>query len=155
MLDGFPQKLFRESHVAFEIAKRHFWLNHPELGKVPRGVAVFGSERGTKSVNVGESKRQRLRLELAGNCQERGLAKEIVGHVLRVEFEALFRFVSQQSAYREHRTRPFAIAGAVMIGLNAGEAAIVEELVDGESGFRTNAEHRAECCRAPADGQSP
>src|SRR5260370_7480895 len=43
--------LFREIHVAVQIAKRHFRLNHPELAGVPRSVRVFGTECRPKGVN--------------------------------------------------------------------------------------------------------
>src|SRR5207245_10148395 len=53
-------ELFREIHVAVQIAKRHLRLDHPELAGVTRRVGILGAKGWTERVNVRQRERERL-----------------------------------------------------------------------------------------------
>ena len=63
------QQPFGQFHVAPEVAKGHFRLDHPELGQVAGRVAVLGAEGRAKGVRLAQRTGERLGLELAADGQ--------------------------------------------------------------------------------------
>ena len=52
--DQIFNKLLGEIHVALQITKRHFRLDHPKLACMPGRVGVLSAKSGSKGVNVGQ-----------------------------------------------------------------------------------------------------
>src|SRR5690606_7558669 len=74
--------LFGKLHVAFEIAKGHFRLDHPKFREVTRRKRIFRAERRPERVDVGERARVCLAAELSADS-EIDAAAEKVGFVVR------------------------------------------------------------------------
>jgi hypothetical protein len=63
--------------VVVQVVERHFGFDHPELGEVTRGVAVFGAEGRSEGVDLAEGERENLSFQLPANGQIRGLAEKV------------------------------------------------------------------------------
>jgi hypothetical protein len=57
-------------HIIFESSKCKFWLDHPELGEMSRGVRIFGAEGGTESVNITQGAAEVLHTQLPRDSEE-------------------------------------------------------------------------------------
>jgi hypothetical protein len=66
----------RERDVVVEIGEGDLWLDHPELRRVARRVAVLGAEGGAEGVDVGEGLAEVLDRQLAGDREEGWLSEE-------------------------------------------------------------------------------
>mmetsp|Transcript_32459 Transcript_32459/g.66226 ORF Transcript_32459/g.66226 Transcript_32459/m.66226 type:complete len:326 (-) Transcript_32459:457-1434(-) len=137
------QVVLREVHVLLQRRKRDLWFDHPELGQVPVGVAVFRAERGAKRVHVRERAAVRLHVELPRHRQPR-LSTEKVFRVVHVPNlprepafccalfnarEVPFRVLGQQRGHGEHLPRALAVRARDQGGVHVQEPARVEERV--------------------------
>jgi hypothetical protein len=89
--------VFGAGHVVFQVAKRHFWLNHPKFSQVTGSVGVFGAESGSKSVDIGQGAGVVLAVELTADRQVCRAAKE-VGFVVDFAIRAAGQAASSAGA---------------------------------------------------------
>ena len=66
-----------EVHVVGQFVERDFGLDHPELGQVPRGVAVLGAEGGAEGVDLAEGRGEDFAFQLAADGEVRGRCEEV------------------------------------------------------------------------------
>ena len=78
-LDDVGEEVFGEFEQAVEIAVGDFGLDHPELGEMAAGLGFFGAEGGAEAVDLAESERGGLDVELAGLGEEGGVAEVVDG----------------------------------------------------------------------------
>ena len=87
-----------ERHVAIEIAERDLGLDHPKFRGVAGRMGVLRTERGAERVNVGERRRENLRLQLATHSEKGLLRKKVFRDVNR----AIFRHRRMREVERRH-----------------------------------------------------
>src|SRR6185295_7097917 len=71
-------ELLGEGAETVELEEGHLGLHHPELHEVTAGLRLLGAEGGAKAVDLAESGRGRLQIELSGLGKE-GLVAEVIG----------------------------------------------------------------------------
>ena len=103
------------------------------------GVGVFGAEGGTEGVDVAEGHGEVLGVELARDGQVGGLAEEVLG-VIHCAVLGSGRIIDVQGGDLEHFTSTLAVAGGDDGSVDVDEAAILEEAVDGVSGYAAHPE---------------
>jgi hypothetical protein len=69
VLDAELDAPLNEVHIIIQISEGDFRLNHPELTRVARGVALFGAEGRAKGVDILEGHRKGFDVELTRNGQ--------------------------------------------------------------------------------------
>ena len=104
-------ELLLQPHVGRRVVPRHFRLHHPELGQVPPGLRLLGTECRPEAVDLPERGRGGLTIELAGLRQVRLAEVEVVGG------EELPRLLPDGPGQDR--------------GVDQGEVALVEEVADG------------------------
>ena len=72
------QEIFSQIHVVLKFIEGHFRLNHPEFGKVARGIGVFGPECWSESINVAQSSCPQFAFQLSRNGQVGSFSEEIL-----------------------------------------------------------------------------
>jgi hypothetical protein len=70
-----------EVGVVVEVGEGDLRLDHPELGQVPRGVAVLGAEGRPERVHLAERQAVRLDVELPRDGEVGLLAEEVLAEV--------------------------------------------------------------------------
>ena len=79
--DGFHnrlQEILLQIHQLVQVAEGDFRLDHPELGRMGLGVAVFSAEGGPEGIDLREGHGEGFTLQLAGNGQGSLLAEEVL-----------------------------------------------------------------------------
>ena len=121
---------FHARQITVQIAEGHLRLDHPELGGVTLGVGVLGAEGGAEGVNVTESHRKVLGIELAGYGQTGLLAEEVPGVVDGAVIVA-GDVVKVQRSHLEHLACALAVAAGDDGGVDVDKAPLLEELMHG------------------------
>ncbi len=124
-------------HQLVEIAERDFRLDHPELGSMRLGIAVFCAEGRSKGVDLGKCHGEGFALKLTGDSKGRGLAEEILRGILGT-------LVCGQRGHREGVAGAFCIVAGDQRGVHIDIAAVLEIGVDGHGSHGTDAEDRLE-----------
>ncbi len=101
-VDKMLDKGFCYVHVSFEVAEGDFGLNHPELGGMACGVAVFCAEGGAKGVDVAQRAGVGFAFKLPRDGQGCHFAKEVA-------FIALVFGQWVEGGNVEHLARAFAV----------------------------------------------
>src|SRR5262249_10762182 len=70
-----------EIGISCQIGERDLRLNHPELGQMPRRVAILGAECWAERVDLRQRQTVRLDVELSTYGQKRFLAKKVLREV--------------------------------------------------------------------------
>ena len=129
--------------IGVQVGKGHLWLNHPELGRVAGVIALLGAEGGAEGVDIAQRHGHSLGLQLAGNRQVDRALEE----VLRVVNAALViagHIVEVQRCDLEHLAGTLAVRAGENRRMHVGEAALMEELVQGKGRLTAHAERRVE-----------
>ena len=135
--------ILSQTHIVGQIGKRDFRLDHPELGGVARGVGVFGAEGGAEGVDVAEGHGEGLAVELAGDGQIGGLAEEVLG-IIDLAVLRSGRVIDIKRRDLEHFARALAVGAGNERRMDVDEAALLEELVDGERNQAADTENGLE-----------
>ena len=117
-------------HVALEVAEGHLRLDHPELGGVALGVGILRPEGGAEGIHVAEGHGEVLSVELAGDGQVGGLAKEVLA-VVHLAVLGAGWVLHVQGGHPEHLAGALAVGGGDDGGVDIDEAPVLEEAVDG------------------------
>ena len=123
-------ELFFEGGEVVEVVECHLGFDHPELGKVAWGVAVFGTEGGAEGVYLAQCGSTEFAFELPTYGEGCLFAKEVL---LVVDASVFFagEIFEVEGGDLEHLAGPFAVGGGDEWGVEIEEAALVEEGVDG------------------------
>jgi len=141
--------LLLQVHVLLQGRERDLRLDHPELGRVARRVAVLGAEGRAERVDVPERERETLAVELSGHGQAHGLCEEVLVEIDRAVGEPR-RVGGVERRHAEHLARALAVAAGQYRRVHVDEAAVVEEAVDRLRSDRAHAERALEQVRARA-----
>ncbi len=118
-------------------------LDHPELGRVPRGVRILRPEGGAEGVDVRKGAGEGLALKLAAHGEVGGLSEKLVGTA--PDFLPVHRHDA------EHLARALAVRGGDDGRVHVDEAALLEETVDRVGHAAADAEDRSEEVRPRAE----
>ena len=116
-------------HVIGQVGEGDLRLDHPELRRMARGVAVLGAEGRAEGVHVAECQREDLRVQLAGHGQGHVLAEEVLRKV-HLAVLGFGQVVHVQRGQLEHLARALAVAAGDQRRVHIQEAAVVEEPVN-------------------------
>ena len=134
-------ELLGQVHVVGEVSEGHFRLDHPELGRMPRGVGVLGAEGGPEGVDVAQRAGEELRLELPGHGQP-GLLAEEVRPERPLAFGRRGR-AERERGHPEHLARALAVRAGDDRRVQVVEPALAEEPVHGKGALGPDAEEGA------------
>ena len=137
------EELLGQLHVVLQLVEGHLRLDHPELREVARRVGILGTERGAEGVDAPQRQRAQLAFELSRYGQVAGFAEKIL-RIVDPPVLGAGRIVQIERRHLEHGARTLAVGGRDERRVPVVEAAVVEELVDGEGHGVTDAQHRAE-----------
>ncbi len=141
--DQIFHKLLGEIHVAVQIAKRHFRLDHPKFTRVPGRVGVLSTKGWSKGVNVGQGQRECLRFQLAAHGEICRPGKEILC-IIDFALCGSRHVLGVQRCDAKQFSGSFAVAAGNDWGMNINEAALLKKLVNGKSEPASNAKDTAE-----------
>ena len=130
-------EVFRKVHVSLQIAESDFRFDHPEFGRMARGVGVFGAEGGAEGVDVAQGAGHGFAFELAADGEVGGFAEEVF-------FMAFVVGKRVECGDAEHFARAFAVAGSDERRVYPDEVSFLKEAVDGGSQAAAGAEDGAE-----------
>jgi len=65
LCDDKGDEIFSQFEQAVKVDESHFRLDHPELGQMPSGLALFRSEGRPKTIYLAEAHRGRFEMQLA------------------------------------------------------------------------------------------
>ena len=137
------EHLLRDVHLALEVAEGHLGLDHPELGGMTARVGVLGAEGGAKGVDVAKAHGKVLGLELTGDREVGGLAKEVLA-VVHLAVLGEGRVGRVDGGHAEHLARALGVRRGDDGSVHVEEATLLEEAVDGKGGHAAHAEDRTE-----------
>ena len=143
IVDQILEKLFGQLHVVLQLIEGHLRFDHPELGEMARRVGIFGTERGAEGIDPSQRQGAQLAFELARYGQVAGLAEEIL-RIVDLTLLGTGRVAQIERRHLKHGARAFAVGSRDERRVPVVEAAVVEELVDGEGHCVTDAQHRPE-----------
>ena len=130
-------------HVVIEVGKGHLRLDHPELRRMARGVAVLSPEGRPEGVHLAQREGHRLRLQLARDGQI-GLPAEEVPAVIHLSLLGAGRVVRVDGGHPEHLARALAVRAGDQRGVDIDKAVSVEEVVQREGRLPPHPEGRGE-----------
>ncbi|MPN26206.1 hypothetical protein SDC9_173630 [bioreactor metagenome] len=110
--DGTDNGLYhslRNFQIAGKVAKSHLWFDHPKLGGMAGGVAVFRPEGWAKGIDIPECQRIGFPIKLTGNG-EVGVSAEEIPAIVHGAVLGAGRIVHIQGRHLEHFPRSLAIA---------------------------------------------
>ena len=128
--DDVLDHILGQMHIVFQISKGDFRFDHPEFSGVPGGVGILCPEGGAKGVDVTESHGIGFTVQLAGNRQIGGLAKEILAEV-HLAILGFGNVVQVQGGHLEHFTGALTVGTGNEGRMDIDEIPLLEELVDG------------------------
>src|SRR5690606_4265463 len=123
---------YRQRHVIVVIVKGHLRFNHPELGKVARGVRVLCPEARSKSINLIQGERMGFAFELSRYGEVGFPSEEVFPEINAAVFRSGW-VVSVQGRDPEHGTGTFCVGSRYNGRVNINETAIVKKSVNGVS----------------------
>ena len=118
--DDIEDEVFGELGDVFDMSESDFGLDHPKFDEMAARFGFLGPEGGAEAVDLAESGRRRLVIELSALAQ--------IGFLIEV-----LRF--------EKRRRAFAGAGREDRRIHEPEAAIIEKVPDSPDDFGSNLEN--------------
>ena len=124
------QQGFGEVGIDVQVREGRLRLDHPELGQMPAGVRILGTERRSERVDLREGQAVGLDIQLPGDGEKRLAPEEILGEI-RVARRVTREACQVQSADTEE------LAGTLGVGrgddrrVDPKVAVRVEELVHG------------------------
>src|SRR5207248_10913369 len=108
-------------HIALQIAKGHFRLDHPELRRVASRIGILRAEGGAESVDVGESASEGFAFQLPAHRQIGRFGKKVSrGFVVDIALER---------RHPKHLSGSFAVTRRDDWGMNVNEIALLKKLV--------------------------
>ena len=149
MLHQTPHQVLAQVHVVLQVGERHFRLDHPEFGGVPRGVGIFRPERRPEGVHVAQGAGEQFGLQLAGDREVGLLAEEVVGRV--GTFGSAGRRRNGQGGDAKHLAGALAVRAGNDGGVQVVKAALAKKLVYGKGRFGADAEQGAVLVGARAE----
>ena len=136
------RKSSARSMLSRDVVEGDLGLDHPELGEVARSVGVLGAESRAEGVDAAQGLAVGLDVELARDGEGGGLAEEVLGVVDRTA--GLGEGLEVEGRDLEHLARALGVGGGDEGRVDVVEAALLEELVDGEGHAVADPGHRAE-----------
>ncbi len=128
--------------LSVKFIKRHFRLDHPELGQMPRRVRVLRPKRRPKGVNLSQPAGVSLAVQLPADGEIRRPLEKILRVIDRRIF--LGQLVQIERGDLEHRPGPFAIAGRDDRRVQVEKAVLLKKLVDRPAHAISHPGNRAE-----------
>ncbi len=132
-----------QAHIVRQVSEGNLRLDHPELGGMPGGVGIFGTEGGAKGVDVLESHGEGFAVELTGNSQIGGLTVEVLGEI-HLAVLSLGDVVQVEGGDLEHFAGAFAVRTGNQGRVDIHKVPILEELMDGHGSQAPHAENSLE-----------
>ena len=141
--DDVLDHILGQFHIVRKIGKSDLGLDHPELRRVAGGVGVLGTEGRTECIDILKCHSEGFAVELTGYGQAGLLTEEILGVIHLTGFG--FRHVGGiHGGNLEHLAGALTVASGDQRGVYVHEIPILEELMDGVSRQRADAENRLE-----------
>ena len=142
---------FGAVHIPFQIAERHFRLDHPKLGRVAGGIGPFAPERGAEGIDVGKGHGKRFAVELSGAGHARLFAEKVLFIVRAAQIFSFRQPVEIEGGDLKHTARALAVAARDDGRMDIDKAALVEEFMNGKRRLAADLEHRVKQVGAGAE----
>ena len=155
IIDDIFQHGFGQGHIVIQVRKGHLRLDHPELCRMTGRVGIFCTEGWTKGINIPESHRKGLSVQLSADGQIRFFTKEIL-RIIHMTFLILRHIFRVQCRHTEHLTGSFTVTSGNQWRMHINKIPFLEKFMDciGNQGAYT--EHRLEGIRpCPQMGHGP
>ena len=136
-------KVFFGVHQVVKVDESHFGFNHPELCKVTRRVAIFGSEGWPEGVNLPQGRCSKLAFKLSAHGKASHLAEEVVA-IVHLSVLVFLQVVQLFRCNLEHFACPFCIASSDDGRMEIEETMVVKILMDGNGHIMAYTHHSSE-----------